>query len=73
MIIYGAVSGASIGRLFLGGFIPGIIVGVALMIPAYYTARKRYPRSRALLRKFGEALVGFYCSHHARGYHPVSW
>ncbi len=40
MITYGVVAGASIGSLFLGGFIPGILMGVALMIVAYFISRK---------------------------------
>jgi len=36
MIIYSlAAGGVSVGRLFLGGFIPGIMLGVALMIISY--------------------------------------
>lgn len=36
MIIYGALTEQSIGRLFLGGIIPGIIMGLALMICSYF-------------------------------------
>lgn len=44
MVIYGVASGASIGRLFLGGFVPGVIVGFALMAVTFIFARKRnYP------------------------------
>lgn len=35
-IIYGVISGASIGRLFLGGIGPGIVIGICLMIVVYY-------------------------------------
>jgi tripartite ATP-independent transporter DctM subunit len=31
MVIYGVAADVSIGRLFLGGFIPGILMGVSLM------------------------------------------
>ncbi|KYH33111.1 TRAP transporter large permease [Neomoorella mulderi] len=41
MIIYGSITGLSIGGLFLGGFIPGILVGLAFMLVAYIIARKR--------------------------------
>lgn len=45
MVIYGVAAGVSIGRLFLGGMIPGILVGVFLMITAYViSVRKKYPR-----------------------------
>lgn len=39
-----AGGGLSISTLFLAGYIPGILLGISLMIPAYYLARKRkYP------------------------------
>ncbi|PKL27764.1 MAG: C4-dicarboxylate ABC transporter permease [Spirochaetae bacterium HGW-Spirochaetae-2] len=45
MVVYGASSGASIGKLFLGGIVPGIITGIALMILSGIIARRRdYPR-----------------------------
>ncbi|AET69714.1 TRAP transporter, DctM subunit [Desulfosporosinus orientis DSM 765] len=41
MVTYGVVAGASIGSLFLGGLTSGLLVGLALMIPTYYIAKKR--------------------------------
>ncbi len=41
MVTYGVVGGVSIGSLFLGGVIPGLIYGGALMVVAYWIARKR--------------------------------
>ncbi len=44
MVVYGVASGASIGRLFLGGFIPGVLVGLVQMAVTFVFARKRnYP------------------------------
>ncbi len=44
MIVYGVMANVSIGRLFLGGIIPGIVMGGSLMIAAYIVAKKRnYP------------------------------
>lgn len=40
MIIYGLVSETSIPRLFLAGFVPGIVVTVFLLITTYIIARK---------------------------------
>jgi len=40
-IIYGQVTGVSVGALFLGGIIPGIIIGLFLMVAAYFVSRKR--------------------------------
>lgn len=46
MVVLGVSMGTSIGRLFLGGVLPGILTGMALMALAYYFARKEnYPRS----------------------------
>ena len=48
-VIYGVVSGVSVGDLFIAGIIPGILIGVALMIPAYIIAKyRKFPRSDIL-------------------------
>ncbi len=41
MVILGVTASISIGGLFLGGFIPGIFVGIALMVTSYIFAKKR--------------------------------
>lgn len=44
LVILGVTMGCSIGKLFIGGFIPGIIAGVSLMALSNYYARKEgYP------------------------------
>jgi tripartite ATP-independent transporter DctM subunit len=49
MIFYSMLSGASIGALFMGGMVPGILLGVALMIYIAVIARKRdYPLGEAV-------------------------
>jgi len=40
MVIYGWLSGVPIPRLFAAGFIPGILVGLMLMILSYYISKK---------------------------------
>lgn len=40
MIVYGTTSNTSIGKLFMGGVIPGILLMVALSIVAVYCAKK---------------------------------
>lgn len=46
MIIYGVTAGVPIDRLFMGGIIPGILIGVALMVLVYFYALKnKYPKS----------------------------
>lgn len=46
MVMYAMVAGSvSIGRLFLAGILPGIVLGIALMIYSYILAVKRnYPK-----------------------------
>ncbi|MGD9135372.1 MAG: TRAP transporter large permease [Desulfobacterales bacterium] len=45
LVIYGVMASASIGELFAAGFIPGLLMGVALMIMvALYSRKRRYPR-----------------------------
>ncbi|PKM93972.1 MAG: hypothetical protein CVU84_13780 [Firmicutes bacterium HGW-Firmicutes-1] len=51
MIIYSlaAGGGVSVGKLFLGGMVPGILLGVALMILSYFIAVKRgYPKGEKI-------------------------
>lgn len=44
-IIFGVATGTSITELFLGGAIPGILIGLSLIVVAYVTAvRRKYPR-----------------------------
>lgn len=46
MVLYGATLGTSISAMFMGGVLPGILLGVGLMIPATYLSIKRkYPRN----------------------------
>jgi C4-dicarboxylate transporter DctM subunit len=46
MVIYGSVTNISVGALFLAGVIPGLLVGIALMVMVtVLSARRGYPRS----------------------------
>ncbi len=40
-ILYGAITATSIPALFAAGILPGLVVGLALMIPAYLISRSR--------------------------------
>lgn len=39
-VIYGSLTGVSVGSLFLGGILPGIVMGLLVMIVAYFTSRR---------------------------------
>jgi C4-dicarboxylate transporter DctM subunit len=44
MVLYALISDASIGFLFLGGFVPGLMLGIAFMVMNTIIARRRnYP------------------------------
>ena len=44
MVLYALISDASIGYLFLGGFVPGVLLGIAFMVMNTIIARRRnYP------------------------------
>jgi tripartite ATP-independent transporter DctM subunit len=40
MVIYALLSNASVGALFLGGIVPGLLMAVALMIAVFFAARR---------------------------------
>lgn len=53
MIIVGTLSGISVGKMFIAGALPGILMGVAMMITAWIIARKKnFPRQK--WQGFGE-------------------
>ncbi len=54
MVVWGGVLNTSVGALFLGGFIPGIMVGLSQMVATYFYAKRRnYPvYARATVREF---------------------
>ncbi len=67
MILFSlAAGGVSVGRLFLGGFVPGVLLGVALMIVSYIFAIKRgYPKEKKYTLKEAwvvskEAILGLF-------------
>ena len=46
MVIYAMLSSTSVGALFMGGMVPGVLLALALMVYVAYIAHKRkYPRS----------------------------
>ena len=44
MVLYGSLSGASVGALFLGGYIPGALMTISMFILVYiFALRRNYP------------------------------
>ncbi len=58
-VIFGSMTGTSVGRLFLGGFIPGVLMGIFFMIcVAILAGRRGYPReARSTWGELGRATV----------------
>ncbi|KAB8131068.1 TRAP transporter large permease [Gracilibacillus oryzae] len=58
-IVYSLVSGGtSISALFMAGYLPGILMGLSIMIVAYFIARKeKYPIAEKVNFKQGLAVV----------------
>lgn len=59
MIIYAMLSGASIGKLFMGGVIPGVLLALVLAVYVGFISYKRnYPAGVVMTKKeFGIATV----------------
>src|ERR1700720_2637653 len=63
MVIYGVTADVSIGRLFLAGFVPGILMGVSLMVRVAAIARREgfLPRPFGGFRAIGRTFLdGFF-------------
>jgi C4-dicarboxylate transporter DctM subunit len=54
MVVFGSLTNTSIGALFLAGFVPGISMGLLLMLLTYIIAKKKnFPREkRATVKEF---------------------
>jgi C4-dicarboxylate transporter DctM subunit len=60
-VVYGAIGNVSIAGLFMAGVVPGLMIGVGLMIYCYFFGPRGMTRPRALLRDvvfaFGDAAL----------------
>jgi len=60
MVVYGAIAEASIAKLFLGGFIPGLLLGFAqILVAAYFARRQKFPVRKKVL-SIQTVTVGFF-------------
>lgn len=64
LILFGFINNVSIGQLFLGGIVPGIVLTILLMVTAYLVAKRngyaadlpRMPAFRELAKSFVESV-----------------
>ena len=54
-VVYGAIGNVSIAGLFLGGIIPGLLIGFGLMLYCYFFGPVGFQRKRASLPQLGVA------------------
>ncbi len=59
LVIYGSMTGVSVGALFMGGVVPGVLMGLSMMVVVYILAvRRNYPSERrASFREIVRALL----------------
>lgn len=59
MVLYGSLASVSIGGLFIGGIVPGILLGIGLMITwGFLTKKENYPKEKMASLK--EIVSEFY-------------
>jgi C4-dicarboxylate transporter, DctM subunit len=54
-VVYGATGNVSIGGLFLGGVVPGVLIGIGLMVYSYFFGPTGVKKQRATLGEIGAA------------------
>jgi C4-dicarboxylate transporter DctM subunit len=60
MVVLGAVSNLSIAGLFMGGFLPGFLMALTLMVIIYFQSTKGIlPGAEGMRPKFKEVLISF--------------
>ena len=59
MVVFGVMASTSISRLFVAGFVPGILMATALSVSvAWFAHKRKYPRDAAFsLRNLGRTFV----------------
>lgn len=61
LIVYALIAGVSVGKMFLGGYVPGIFMAICLMLAVHFISKKRgYAPSRekaASLKEIGKSAL----------------
>ncbi|MDQ3187301.1 MAG: TRAP transporter large permease [Pseudomonadota bacterium] len=57
-VVYGATGNVSIGGLFLGGVVPGVLVGIGLMVYSYFFGPVGVKRRRSSFGEVTDAVKG---------------
>lgn len=63
LIIYASMTENSVGKLFIGGIVPGLLIAISLMVLVYYISVKRnYPKDKpagiaAMLKAFKNTFL----------------
>lgn len=60
LVVYGVIAGVSIGDLFLGGFGPGIVYGLSMLVLSYFICRKNGwgGEGRFSIKEVGRTFLG---------------
>lgn len=58
-VLFSVFSGVSIGRLFIGGVIPGLLMGLSLSVMIYFQSKKRNYKTRPRAH-FSEFIASFW-------------
>ncbi len=59
-VIYGSIVNVSIGRMFLGGIIPGVLIGLGLMTLAHFWCKRQgFGMSRGIRASVREVWIAF--------------
>ena len=63
LLVYAVASSQSVSKLFVAGYVPGVLVGITFMIYTYFFARKHnYPAEpkptvKSFFKSLGEAII----------------
>lgn len=62
LVMFAVITGVSTGRLFIGGILPGLLMGLVLMAYIFVVAKKRHypkeamPTLKGVVKSFGESF-----------------